>query len=200
MQSSADRDAFIRFPYALYADDPNWVPPLEMERKDFLNPKKNPWFEFGTVELFLARRNGLVVGRIAAVDDPRYNEFHGSRSWASSGCSSAIDDAGGGPRPLRRGRGVAARRRASPEMMGPVNFSTNYECAVLVEGFDAPPAVMMAYNPRYYAGALRGVRASPRPRTSGPASCPLGRRRRRRWCASRRRSAQREGIVVRPVD
>src|SRR5262249_61665005 len=46
VQSAADREAFIRFPYTLYADDPNWVPPLEMERRDFLDPKKNPWFEF----------------------------------------------------------------------------------------------------------------------------------------------------------
>src|SRR6476469_5193942 len=79
VQSAADKDACVLFPYSLYKDDPNWVPPLQMERKDFLNPKKNPWFEFGTVELFLARRAGQVVGRVAAVNDPRYNEFHGTK-------------------------------------------------------------------------------------------------------------------------
>ena len=62
VQSTADRDAFVKFPYSLYSGDPNWVPPLEMERKDFLNPKKNPWFEFGKVELFLARRGRLGGG------------------------------------------------------------------------------------------------------------------------------------------
>jgi hypothetical protein len=46
-QASADREAFIRFPYELYRGDPNWVPPLQMERRDFLDPKKNPWFQFG---------------------------------------------------------------------------------------------------------------------------------------------------------
>src|SRR5215472_373879 len=79
VQSSADRDEFVRFPYSLYRGDANWVPPLIMERKDFLNPQKNPWFEFGKVELLLARRGGDVVGRIAGVNDPRYNEFHSTK-------------------------------------------------------------------------------------------------------------------------
>ena len=71
VQSASDRDEFIHFPYSLYQGDPNWVPPLIMERKDFLNPKKNPWFEFGKVELLLARRGGEVVGRVAGVNDPQ---------------------------------------------------------------------------------------------------------------------------------
>src|SRR6478672_11001136 len=91
VQTKADREAFIKFPYRLYAKDPNWVPPLEMERKDFLNPSKNPWFEFGTAELFLARRNGEVVGRIAAVDDPHYNAFHETK-LGFFGLFESIDD------------------------------------------------------------------------------------------------------------
>jgi GNAT superfamily N-acetyltransferase len=148
VQSSADRDAFIRFPYSLYQSDPNWVPPLLMERKDFLNPRKNPWFEFGTVELFLARRAGQVVGRIAAVDDPRYNEFHNTK-LGFFGMFECVNDPG-----VARGLFEAAagwvRSRGFAQMQGPVNFSSNYEMGVLVEGFDAPPLVMMAYNPRYY--------------------------------------------------
>ena len=91
VQSAADREAFIRFPYTLYAGDPNWVPPLEMERRDFLDPKKNPWFEFGNAELFLARRNGQVVGRIAAVDDPHWNDFYKTRT-GFFGMFESIDD------------------------------------------------------------------------------------------------------------
>ncbi|MBX5481498.1 MAG: N-acetyltransferase [Myxococcaceae bacterium] len=148
VQSTADREAFIHFPYKLYRDDPNWVPPLIMERRDFLDPKKNPWFEFGAVELFLARRNGEVVGRIAAVKDPRYNEFHGTRV-GFFGLFESIDD-------VRVARGLFdaaagwVKAHGFESMMGPVNFSTNYECSTLIEGFDAPPVVMMAYNPRYY--------------------------------------------------
>src|SRR6476469_4150919 len=148
VQSAADKDAFVLFPYSLYQGDPNWVPPLQMERKDFLNPKKNPWFEFGKVELFLARRGGQVVGRIAAVDDPRYNEFHGTK-LGFFGMFEAINDPG-----VARGLFDAAatwlKARGFAQMLGPVNFSTNYECSVLVDGFDASPVVMMAYNPRYY--------------------------------------------------
>jgi GNAT superfamily N-acetyltransferase len=148
VQSSTDREAFIRLPYELYRGDPNFVPPLEMERRDFLDPKKNPWFQFGTAELFLARRDGNVVGRIAGVVDPRYNEFH-STNLGFFGMFESIDD-----QAVARGLFDAAstwlKAQGFPEMLGPVNFSTNYECSVLVEGFEASPAVMMAYNPRYY--------------------------------------------------
>src|SRR4051812_11467019 len=91
VQSGADKDAFIKFQYELYGNDPNWVPPLFMERKDFLDPRKNPWFQFGKVELFLARRGGKVVGRIAAVDDPSYNKFHGTK-LGFFGMFECIDD------------------------------------------------------------------------------------------------------------
>jgi GNAT superfamily N-acetyltransferase len=148
VQSSADRAAFIRFPYRLYRDDANWVPPLEMERRDFLDRKKNPWFEFGTAELFLARRDGEVVGRIAGVVDPRYNEFQGT-NLGFFGMFESVDDAAVA-RSLFDAASTWLRAQGFPEMVGPVNFSTNYECSVLVEGFEASPAVMMAYNPRYY--------------------------------------------------
>jgi hypothetical protein len=148
VQSSADRHAFVMFQYSIYQGDPNWVPPLVMERKDFLNPKKNPWFEFGQAELFLARRGGQVVGRIAAVNDPHYNQFHGTQ-LGFFGMFECINDPG-----VARGLFDAAagwcKAQGFGQMMGPMNFSSNYECSVLTEGFDAPPVVMMAYNPRYY--------------------------------------------------
>lgn len=148
VQSTADRDAFIRFQYSLYSGDPNFVPPLEMERKEFLDPKKHPFFQFGRVELFLARRAGSVVGRIAAIHDPRYNEFHQTQ-LGFFGLFECINDPG-----VARGLFDAAaewnRAQGFKQMMGPFNYTTNYECGVLVEGFDAPPVVLMTYNPRYY--------------------------------------------------
>ena len=119
-----------------------------MERRDFLDPKKNPWFEFGSVELFLARRDGKVVGRIAAVNDPHWNDYYKTK-LGFFGMFESIDDVA-----VAKGLFDAAaswvKAQGFAEMMGPFNFSTNYECAVLVEGFEAPPAVMMTYNPRYY--------------------------------------------------
>ncbi|HEX4620896.1 MAG TPA: N-acetyltransferase [Myxococcaceae bacterium] len=150
VSTAADRDAFVKFPYALYKDDPNWVPPLLLERKDFINPRKNPWFEFGTVQLYLARRGGKVIGRIAAVDDPHYNAFHGTQ-LGFFGMFECIDDPGVA-RALFDAAALWCKARGFREFIGPVNFSTNYECSVLVDGFDSPPVLLMAYNPSYYPG------------------------------------------------
>ncbi len=151
VRSGADRTAFIRMPFPLYRGDPNWVPPLEMERRDFLDPRKNPFFDFGEVELFLARRGGEVVGRIAAVKDPHYNDFHGTR-YGFFGLFECVNDAGVA-RALFDAASQWLRARGFDTVLGPMNFSTNHECGLLVEGFDRPPAVMTTYNPPYY-GAL----------------------------------------------
>jgi GNAT superfamily N-acetyltransferase len=152
VRTSGDKTAFIRLPYALYKGDPYWVPPLEMERRDFLDPNKNPFFEFGEVELFLARREGEVVGRLAAVRDPRYNEFHGTKH-GFFGLFECVNDAGVA-RALFEAAWVWLRERGFDTVLGPMNFSTNYECGTLVEGFDSAPAILMTYNPPYHAGLL----------------------------------------------
>ena len=74
--SKRDRDAFIKFPWRIYENDPAWVPPLILERKDFLNRQKHPFYGHGEAALFLARREGEIVGRIMASDDPNYNSLH----------------------------------------------------------------------------------------------------------------------------
>src|SRR5437762_13806126 len=89
--SAAEKKEFIAFQYDIYKTDPHFVPPLVMERNDFLNEKKNPWFEFGRAQLFIARRGGKMVGRISASEDTRYNEFHGVKvGWF--GLFECIDD------------------------------------------------------------------------------------------------------------
>src|SRR5256714_15136651 len=80
--STAERDAFIKFPWRIYRNDPAWVPPLLIERKEFLDRDKHPFYRHGDAALFLARRNGEIVGRIMASVDPRYNELH----QANVGC------------------------------------------------------------------------------------------------------------------
>jgi hypothetical protein len=148
VNSAKERKAFLEFPFKLYQGDSNWVPPLMMEREQFLNPKKNPWFEFGSVQLYLARRNGELVGRIAAVEDPHYNEFHGTRmGWF--GMFEAIDDVEVA-RALFDKASAWVKAKGQTQMLGPANFSSSYEIAALQEGFDSPPSVMMTYNPRYY--------------------------------------------------
>ena len=152
VRGAADRMAFIRLPYALYRDDPNWVPPLEMERKDFLDPKKNPFFDYAEVELFLARRGQDVVGRVAAIKNPRHMEFHGTKE-GFFGLFECVNDAG-----VARGLLDAAsawlKARGIDSVLGPANFSSNQDWGLLVEGYESPPALMMPYNPTYYAGLL----------------------------------------------
>ncbi|MFZ5470477.1 MAG: GNAT family N-acetyltransferase [Myxococcota bacterium] len=197
VQSAADRDAFVLFPYSLYRSDPNWVPPLVMERRDFLDPKKNPWFEFGKVELFLARRNGQVVGRIAAVNDPRYNEFHQAQ-LGGFGMFECVDDVGVA-RALFDAAATWCRSQGFTRLWGPVGFSTNYECSVLVEGFDAPPVVMMAYNPRYYPGLYEAcgfTKAKDLWAWELSSSVPPP----EKVARIAEKMRQREGVVVRPVN
>ncbi len=194
--TKADRDAFIRFPFELYKGDPHWVPPLLMEREDFLNPKKNPWYEFGQADLYLAHRDGKVVGRIAAVNDPHYNEFHGTK-LGFFGLFECVDDAGVA-RLLFTEAEKAARARGFEKVLGPVNFSTNYECSVLVDGFDSSPCVMMAYNPRYYAALYEAcgfTKAKDLWAWELASNAPVPEKVAR--IADKIR--QREGIVVRPV-
>jgi GNAT superfamily N-acetyltransferase len=152
VRGGSDRTAFIRFPYSIYQGNPHWVPPLEMERRDFLDPRKHPFFEFGEVELFLARRGKQVVGRIAAVNNPRYNEFHGTNA-GFFGLFECVDDAGVA-RALFEAASAWLRAKGFTSVVGPMSYSTNYECGLLIEGFDMPPAVMMAYNPPYYAALI----------------------------------------------
>lgn len=152
VRSSADRMAFIRLPYSLYRDEPNWVPPLEMERRDFLDPKKNAFFDFAEVELFLARRGDQVVGRIAAIKNPRHMEFHGTKD-GFFGLFECVNDAGIA-RLLLDAASSWLKNRGMDVMLGPANFSSNQDWGLLVEGYELPPAIMMPYNPPYYAALL----------------------------------------------
>src|SRR5436189_3917379 len=78
VSSRRERNAFIKFPWRIYVNDPAWVPPLIIERKAFLDRKQHPFYRHGAAALFLARKNGEIVGRIMASDDPNYNALHQS--------------------------------------------------------------------------------------------------------------------------
>lgn len=150
--SKAERNAFIKFPWRIYANDPAWVPPLIIERKAFLDQKKHPFFEHGAAGLFLARRAGEVVGRIMASDDPNYNALHGTRVGCF-GLFESIDD-----RAVAHALFDAAARwlraRGLNEIMGPIDYSTNYVCGLLVAGFEHPPTILTSHNPPYYAALV----------------------------------------------
>jgi len=154
VRTSGDRHRFIEFPYQLYRGDAHWIAPLRMAQKDILNTKRHPFYKTSDVEMFLARRDGRVVGRIMAILNRAHNEFHNERAGFFGFFEVENDEQAAGAllgaaRDWVLGRGAVVIR-------GPVNPSTNYECALLVEGFDLDPMVMMTYNPPYYAALLEG--------------------------------------------
>ena len=149
VESGADRDAFIKFQWQIYRNDPAWVPPLILERKAFLNRDKHPFYGHGDAALFLARRNGEIVGRIMASDDPNYNKLH-EANVGCFGLFESIDHHDVAEALFRAAEGWL-REKGRNEVMGPIDYSTNYVCALLIDGFQHPPTLLTAHNPPYYA-------------------------------------------------
>jgi GNAT superfamily N-acetyltransferase len=148
VNSKKDLKAFIKFPWIVYKGDPNWVPPLIMDMKDKLDRKKNPFFEHSKMDLFLAYKNGKITGRIAAIIDDNHNEFHDEKV-VFFGMYECLDDLET-TQALLDQVALWGLEKGMNTLRGPMNLSMNDECAFLLEGFDSPPMIMMAYNPRYY--------------------------------------------------
>jgi len=140
-------DRFIRFPWAVYEGDQNWVPPLISEM-EFILGEKNPFFHHAEAAYFLALENGNVVGRVAAIIDRNHINTHKEQAGFFGFFECLPDPA------IARGLLDAAaawlKERDIEVMRGPMNPSTNDECGFLLEGFDSPPMIMMTYTPRYY--------------------------------------------------
>jgi GNAT superfamily N-acetyltransferase len=154
VRTNADRETFIRFPWQVYGGDRHWVPQLLDEQREMLDRSRHPFHAHSEVEFFLAREKGEVVGRIAAIENRQHNRFHDERigffGFFESTDSPAV------ARVLLATAAQWARDRGLTHLRGPASFSTNEECGALVEGFDDRPALMMAYNPRFYPALLEG--------------------------------------------
>ena len=153
VESRADRNAFIKFPWKIYKNDPAWVPPLVIERKEFLS-RKHPFYEHGDAALFLARAGGEIVGRIMASDDPNYNALH----QANVGCFGlfeSIDDQAVANALFEAAAGWI-RRKGREEIIGPIDYSTNYVCGLLIDGFQHSPTLLTSHNPPYYRQLIEG--------------------------------------------
>ncbi|MBD3336188.1 MAG: N-acetyltransferase [Candidatus Eisenbacteria bacterium] len=174
VESSKDLHDFVTFPWRVYGDDPLWVPPLIGDEKKLLTPGKHPFYEHGSVQCFLAEapdRSGRPrpAGRIAAIRNRNHESFHEEavgffgffEALPTSGHLEREGLAGVRPEEVTEALMDAARRwtrdQGLPVIRGPLNPSTNETCALLVEGFDDPPQIMMPYNPREYAGLLEGA-------------------------------------------
>ncbi len=145
---------FVKFPFKLYKGDPNWVPPLIEERRDFFDPKKNPFYEHSRFQLFAARRDGELVGTIGAVVNDNHNTFHNEQAGAFGFFESVNDQQVADA--LLDAAESWVRAQGMTTIRGPLNFSTNDEVGTLIDGFDEPPMIMMTYNPRYYPALIAG--------------------------------------------
>ncbi|MCJ7640387.1 MAG: acyl-CoA N-acyltransferase [Desulfobacterales bacterium] len=146
--------AFIRFPWEVYRGNRHWVPPLIKDHLAKFSPN-HPFRSHSEMILLSAGHGNQTLGRIAGIIDHHYVEFQQEKT-GFFGFFESIED----PEVAQalfaavqhwlRGHGMAT-------MIGPMNPSTNDECGLLVDGFDAPPCLMMPYNPPYYASLLEGA-------------------------------------------
>ncbi|MBA7665378.1 Protein YghO [subsurface metagenome] len=139
---------FIKLPWKIYKEYPNWVPPLIIDQKSIFNIQKNPFFRHSKIQNFLAFKDGEAAGRISAVVDHNYNQFHNEKT-ALFGFFEASDD-----KEVGRALFAAAEdwilEQKMEHMLGPANPSTNQIFGLLVDAFDLPPMALMPYNPPYY--------------------------------------------------
>src|SRR3569623_588264 len=152
VRSWFDRQRFVDFAWSLYRDDPNWMPPLRGNQRELLGFRRHPFYENADAQTFLAWRDGEVCGRIAAIINREHNRvFKENRGFF--GFFESINDQMVANALLDAARGWLAARGIS-QIRGPSNPSMNYECGLLIEGFDSPPTFMMTYNPPYYSEHL----------------------------------------------
>ncbi len=152
--SRADIDDFIKLPWAVYGNDPCWVPPLVAEQKKMLDPGKNAFFEHARAAYFLARRNGQNIGRLAAHIDDNSNEFHNEKC-GFFGFFECLDDQNAA-QALFSTAGKWLKEQGMDAIRGPFNFTTNDTAGLLVDAFDSPPVIEMTYNPAYYPKMIEG--------------------------------------------
>jgi GNAT superfamily N-acetyltransferase len=148
VSGSRDLKAFIELPFRVHANHPQWVPPLKLERRMFLNRRMNPFFTHGEAEYFLARRDGQVLGRASAQINHSFNDTHQAK-WGWFGFLELFDDqevAGA----LLDAAAEWLRARGMERMVGPADFSMNDESGILVEGYELRPMLRQPWHPPYY--------------------------------------------------
>ncbi len=155
VRTRRELNAFIRLPFRLYEGAEHWVPPIIADRKRFLDRSKNPFFEHGEAEYFLARRDGRLVGRVTAQVDRHLHEFQGNR-WGQFGFFECEDDQEAATALIDAAQAWVTAKGCD-RLVGPFDFTINDECGVIVEGFDRLPVVLMNWTHRYYPALLEGA-------------------------------------------
>jgi len=152
VETRGQQKRFIRLPWRIYADDPCWMPPLIMPQEELLGFRKHPFYERSRSRSFLATRGGRDVGRITAIVNAghidRYKEQRGFFGFFE------CDDDTAASRALFQAAGDWLHAQGMTCIRGPANPTLNYECGLLIEGFDTPPFFMMTHNRPWYANLV----------------------------------------------
>jgi hypothetical protein len=151
VEGRRDLRLFVQVPWPIYADDPVWVPPLLLERRQHLSPR-NPYFAHAACRFWIAYRHGRPVGRISAQVDQLYLKLYGGQT-GFFGLLEAEDDAEVFHALLKTAE-TWLRRHGMRRVLGPFNLSINQECGLLVAGFNTPPTFMMGHAPSYYGSRI----------------------------------------------
>lgn len=155
VSSKRELNTFIKLPWRLYRNEPNWVPPLLFDRKRFFDRNRNPFFKHADVEFFLAWRDDKPVGRITAHIDHHFNEYQ-HHDWGMFGFFECENDHEAANALLSAAE-EWLQARGRDRMVGPMDFTTNDECGVLVDGYDLLPTVLTNWHHPYYPRLIEGA-------------------------------------------
>jgi len=152
VETESDKKKFIDFPYEFYKDNKYWVEPLRFDVKNNLDEKKNPLYTHSKIKMWVARKNGNIVGRIAGMTNENHNKFHEDKT-GFFGFFECINDQKVANKLFEKAVEFS-RENGMDNLRGPVNPSINDECGILIDSFDKPPVMLMPYNPEYYPRLL----------------------------------------------
>ena len=154
IEAKADIKRFIACQKDFYPNDPHFVPPIMMDRMKLLDKNKNPFYAHSKMQLFLAERDGQIVGRIGAIVNDNHNIAHNDKIgfFGFFECERNQETAN----QLFDTAKTWLKQQGMDDMRGPANPSMNDECGLLIDGFDSHPVILMTYNPRYYQDLYEG--------------------------------------------
>lgn len=154
VETSREKKQFLELPWQINRGDSNWIPPLRKNQQELVGYKHHPFYEDAEGQTFLALYDGKPVGRVMAIVNRAHNRFQ-KDNRGFFGFFESIDD-----QEVASGLFTAVRewlgKRGITAIRGPANPSMNYECGLLIEGFDTPPFFMMTHNPPYYQRLIEG--------------------------------------------
>ncbi len=149
-----EQKQFLELPWTIYRGDPHWIPPLRKNQRELVGFARHPFYEHSQAQAFLALRDGQPCGRVLAIVNTRHIELYQEKR-GFFGFFECVDDSEVAGELFVAAKAWLAEREIL-DVRGPVNPSLNYECGLLIDGFDSPPMFMMTYNPPYYARLIEG--------------------------------------------